>query len=345
MILRWINILLVLITFLCYLSPYIHPEYFSWLNILSTGYPALVILHLLFIGWWVFRKKKYWWYSVAAIIAGAMYLGHFIGIHPGNKNSTGQALRIASFNVADFYNPASEKKVQPADFDRCIREISADILCLQEFALKQKTCNLHLQQYASLQAYPYHFWQKGMNSIILSKYPIRKGIRMDISSNGNGCIYTDIQVNDKTIRIYTTHLQSNKITLEANDLIEEGEIDDRHTWRQARSIVNRVRNVSAVRAEQSIVIAEDRRKCPYPAIICGDFNEAPLSYAYNTLSKGMTDAFCSSGKGIGFTYAGKIPMLTIDYILLSNKINPGTCFVKHTRLSDHYPLVADIFLL
>ena len=41
------------------------------------------------------------------------------------------------------------------------------------------------------------------------------------------------------------------------------------------------------------------KSCPYPIIICGDFNDTPVSYAYQQLGDNMIDAFLESGNGIG----------------------------------------------
>ena len=39
------------------------------------------------------------------------------------------------------------------------------------------------------------------------------------------------------------------------------------------------------RADQVDIIKEDIRLSPYPVIVCGDFNDTPVSYTYKTLSK------------------------------------------------------------
>ncbi len=52
---------------------------------------------------------------------------------------------------------------------------------------------------------------------------------------------------------------------------------------------------------------------PHPNILCGDFNDSPLSYAYHTIAEGMKDAFVESGSGFERTYVGSMPSFRIDF--------------------------------
>ncbi len=78
---------------------------------------------------------------------------------------------------------------------------------------------------------------------------------------------------------------------------------------------------------------------PYPVILCGDFNDPPFSYAYNTLSKDLNDTFIDEGKGTGATYIGKIPFFRIDFILY-DKLLCINHEVINSKWSDHYPIMA-----
>ena len=49
-------------------------------------------------------------------------------------------------------------------------------------------------------------------------------------------------------------------------------------------------------------------------ILCGDFNDTPLSYTYRQLSRKLTDSFIEKGRGIGNTYIGEFPSFRICYI-------------------------------
>ena len=80
---------------------------------------------------------------------------------------------------------------------------------------------------------------------------------------------------------------------------------------------------------------------PFSIIVCGDFNDTPLSYAYNVLKGNLVDAFSISGRGIGVSFV-KIPILRIDYILHDPNLK-STNYKNHKQiLSDHYAVSCEI---
>ncbi len=82
------------------------------------------------------------------------------------------------------------------------------------------------------------------------------------------------------------------------------------------------------------------QKSPYPAIICGDFNDTPMSYTYWKLSRGRRDSFKDAGKGFGATYSMLQPLLRIDYILSPKDVRATSHKIVKLKYSDHYPVVA-----
>ena len=76
------------------------------------------------------------------------------------------------------------------------------------------------------------------------------------------------------------------------------------------------------------------KNCPYPIIICGDFNDTPVSYAYQQLGDNMIDAFLESGNGIGASFS-KIPTLRIDYIFLNKDFKSFGFTTHEEEFSDH----------
>ena len=100
------------------------------------------------------------------------------------------------------------------------------------------------------------------------------------------------------------------------------------------------------REEQAKIIHANIDSCRYPVIICGDFNDAPNSYATYKIGKGFKDTFRTSGVGRGITFHEEIlPNYRIDCILHDKQYNSYGHTV-HTELtvSDHYPVSAFILL-
>ena len=161
-----------------------------------------------------------------------------------------------------------------------------------------------------------------------------KGERMN-----NTCIYSDLLISTDTIRVYNVHLASNWFKNSDYSFLQNPQ---KETLKKGiHGIVSRMKISYKKRAEEAEVIKKHMQSSPYPIILCGDFNDTPLSYAYNTISSDLKDAFKESGKGIGQSFV-KLPALRIDYILHNEKLNSYN-YTKHKQeLSDHYPVSCDV---
>ncbi len=148
-----------------------------------------------------------------------------------------------------------------------------------------------------------------------------------------------------TVRVYNCHLQSIRFGAEEYKFLQNlGKDEDEQTVKRTRNILSRLRIAFIKRATQADMIAKHIKKCPYPVIICGDFNDTPLSYTYKKITEGLVDAFRESGSGFGTTYAGPIPGLRIDYLLHSPEISAFNFKITRAKLSDHYPVAANMIL-
>jgi endonuclease/exonuclease/phosphatase (EEP) superfamily protein YafD len=79
-----------------------------------------------------------------------------------------------------------------------------------------------------------------------------------------------------------------------------------------------------------------------PIIMCGDFNDTPMSFTYRQMQKaGFVDSFTKVGRGIKPTYAGKLPLMRIDYIWGNDKVKPLKFKRFRYKASDHYPIMLD----
>ena len=102
--------------------------------------------------------------------------------------------------------------------------------------------------------------------------------------------------------------------------------------------------MAQIRAKQAEILTNHIASSPYPVIVCGDFNDIPVSYTYRTLSQNLNDAFEKRGFGFGTTYSGNIPALKIDYILTAKRIKIFNCTILKVPYSDHYPMVSELGL-
>ena len=108
----------------------------------------------------------------------------------------------------------------------------------------------------------------------------------------------------------------------------------------ARILIGKLAEASAIRASQADSIAKLVAGFRGGGVIvCGDFNDSPLSYAHRVIGKELDDAFVQSGNGFGISYNQNHFYFRIDHILLSKNLESYQCTVDKTiKSSDHYPI-------
>ena len=105
------------------------------------------------------------------------------------------------------------------------------------------------------------------------------------------------------------------------------------------SIPQKLGNAFRLRASQAEVIAEEIKKVDTEYIIvCGDFNDTPISYAHRIIKGDLIDSHAESGRGPGITYNENYFWFRIDNIFHSANMKSINCTVDKVRYSDHYPL-------
>jgi endonuclease/exonuclease/phosphatase family metal-dependent hydrolase len=152
-------------------------------------------------------------------------------------------------------------------------------------------------------------------------------------------------MNTDTVRIFNMHLQSMHFA-KADYLFIEN-INDQGINEMKRAgfkIMRKMKIAYLLRAAQATEIKAEILKSPYPVIVCGDMNDVPNSYSYQTIGNNLQDAFAEKGRGVGRTFKFLSPTLRIDYIFHSKELELNQVQVIRPSLSDHHPVVADFQL-
>lgn len=163
-------------------------------------------------------------------------------------------------------------------------------------------------------------------------------------NSGNMAISTDIIIEKDTVRIFNVHLQSYNIDPKKYSIIESPGIDQEQDLKEVRNIGKKLKHAFIARANQVHKVREKVEESPYPVIICGDFNDTPVSYAYQTMRGDLTDAFMNSGRGFGRTYIGKLPSFRIDNIFHSDEFESYNFKTYGFKMSDHLPISCSLVL-
>ncbi len=338
LLLRWANVLLVLITLLAYLSPFINPARVWHFTFLGLAYPVLLMGNIAFILFWLLKKNWYFLFSLGCIVVGIGYFTSFFGFHffKSAEKKEGE-ITVMTYNVAGFRNIRSDdeqKKNQIATtFDRLGKKYSTpEIMCVQE-ATQARVTDLIAKAFA------YKHQHKFKGTAIFSRFPIVKKGTVPLESIGNSCVWADLKTPEGIVRVYSAHLQSNSLTQTATKIATNGDLREKQTWRDIRFVMKQYKRAVTIRASQANLVKNHMSQSPHPVLLCGDLNDPPVSYVYRLLSEGLQDSFREKGAGISSTFNGKLPALRIDHILMDPKFKIADYRVPDVELSDHFPVV------
>ncbi len=254
---------------------------------------------------------------------------------------------LLTYNVRQFYdadgNSSLEKVVQ------LIREADPDIICLQEFFPRTATSTVAsvdslLKGYRSIDGYG-----EGQRPNIQDLQQLIY-TRLKVLDSGHFLladvpaalctVWADVVAGDDTLRVINNHLLSTQINADDDAyLTKMGYIVDTAADDRMRSIIGRFSRNSIRRADQADSLAHAIASSPHPVIVCGDFNDPPMSYTYDRISEGLQDAFCVKGKGYSHTFRGFNNVLRIDYVLLSPSFEVTEYTVEDVDYSDHLPVM------
>jgi endonuclease/exonuclease/phosphatase family metal-dependent hydrolase len=353
------NIATIIFFELACLAPFLHPQKWWFISFLGLAFPFLLIAIILFLLLWLFfRKPKYAVFSALALLLGFKSIGVFFAFNNVRSFSylkEPHTLRIASWNVARFIemkrnnNKGSQTRLKMMEL---IRQQNADVICLQEFFHSLDSAwYQNLNYIRDNLNYPYWVFSHDVDgdvhytgSIIFSRYPIIDSgmIRFPRPSLPEALIHADIKLNNDTIRVYTTHLQSLQFGKKDYERIGNIESVEDSLLSNSKTILSKIKKGLVNRSIQADLINEVLGDSPYPVLFCADLNDVPDSYSYFTVRNGMQDAFLKKGFGIGRTFSAISPTLRIDYIFADKnfEIKQFNRLVK--SYSDHYMILSDV---
>ena len=348
-ILLLINVLVIVPMLLGYLSVYVNPEKVWWLAMFGLGYPYLLVINVLFAVFWMYKKRWAFLYSLLVILIGWSFLGRTFQLVVSNsEHVSGSPFNLLSYNVRYFdkFNWTDDLET-PAKIGRFLEEKNADIICLQEISSNNRIqVKRHPQlksvvkgnrYFADFAKSPKGYKATGM--ITISKFPIVGKGTIQFDNSSNLAIYTDHKINTDTLRVFNVHLQSIHLDIREYSMFDSLNLKNREqNLREAEDILGHLHRGFVRRAEQALLVNEAIEKSPHPVVVCGDFNDSPVSYAYQKIRGNLNDAFIESGAGISNTYRGKFPSFRIDYILHSERLHSSKYEKHKVKLSDHYPV-------
>ena len=178
---------------------------------------------------------------------------------------------------------------------------------------------------------------------IYSKYPILSRERIDIKSKGNLSTAYKLYIEGKEVIVINNHLETTDLSVEDKQrfkLLMKGDMKTDTAEHTSKMLIRKLGEQTAKRAPQADAVA---RYISYnqgtPIIVCGDFNDNPLSYVRRTIADGLTDCYVSTANGPGISYHKAGFYVRIDNMMCSSDFKPYRCKVDNSiKASDHYPI-------
>lgn len=342
-----LNSICILALLACYAAPYISPDLLWPVAFLGLTFPAVVLVNVLFIIYWICFFNMKFLFSLAAIVIGWSHITKFVQVNAKKSQDRQEnSINVVTFNARYFGILDQDTEDDPELFGDKLQRIRPDILCMQEMVItgvldSNKTQSLFKKLYRGYNKVNVKIGKRGDwqcdNIAILTRFPVLgKGVVEHDSSSGNYTIYADILAHGDTIRVINTHLQSIKFEKRDYETVRALELqNDQEHIDAYRSIVSKMKYAFLMRARQTDAIREFMSVSPYKLIVCGDFNDSPLSYAYRSIKGDLKDAFTEAGSGLGRTYVGKMPSFRIDYIFGDPSFSFYNYYAKAFPFSDH----------
>lgn len=338
---RIVSTVVIVLTFLAYVCPLVNPARFSWLAFFGTAFPWFLIANLALLLFWAWRNNRFVFYHLIIVAFGWSYVTGFIGFDFGKKHVPETSVTVATHNLGALFrgqkNTDAVREKKATAYARFMQENGPpDILCIQE------TTQKFYPLIAAKMGYE-HVFNLKKGTVIFSRYPMEAGGDIPFGAGtANSSLWVDVRVGKRLVRVYNVHLQSNKVTNDAEKVLEGGELDQPETWHDISNVLGKVGSATRLRAEQAQRLRAHIDACPHPVIVCGDFNDTPNSYVYALLSDGLRDTFRDRGRGLGTTFAGVLPLLRIDYVLIHPEFATYDCRRVKGDFSDHYPVFAEL---
>lgn len=340
---------------LCYASVFINPSQFVYLAPFGLLYPIFIGLTVLILFFSLLqgRWRRVFLVLFVLLIGFSLHQRYF---NFGSKEVTnkGEQIEVMSYNVRLFnlynWNRTKNYKVRDSIFE-FLQHKNPDIICFQEFyygdSIKFNTKDTLLQllkanNFQGQFTKTTHDITQYFGVATLSKYPIINRGEIELNSVvSNFCIFSDIKKGNKIIRVYNAHIGSIQFREAEYDFFEDSKTVENE---KKRNIIGKILKAYKTRANEINRILRHAKQSPYPTIICGDFNDTPISYCYQQLSDNFSDAFLEAGSGMGTTYEGKIPSNRIDYIFHNDGFTANQFKIQQKILSDHRAIWADLYL-
>ena len=331
------------------INAYVNPQHFIWTTVFGLAFWEIFIFNVVVFLFLLLLWSNKIWISVLALLIAIPGISKSFSF--GSKVKADNSIRIMSYNIHNFkhIDGVTDKEQFANQMMDMVREQSPDILCCQEFVgyktgVSRPKC---IEEFAESTGFQYVYYNRKNNyagNVIFSKYPLAK-VSEDsgFGKENTYGVMVSVDAGEKgKFHVANVHLMSYMITDSEIDILMNSSERQENLDTIGKTVLHKLKYAFEKRSDELKQVMEGMPPVEGPIIVCGDFNEPPLSYNYRQMQKeGFVDTFTKAGFGIKPTYAWKLPLLRIDYIWANDNVKPLD-FERHKyKASDHYPIILD----
>lgn len=314
-----------------------HPVHFPALVSASLAFGPLLLTYCGFCLLWLLVKRTFLLGSLVGLCICAVPIRTYTPINFFSRPSDG-AIKVMSYNVNNFCSMDSVKFKSILEY---IKESKADLLCIQESDTYLKK---DVEQ--ALSSWPYKdstlFYTNTLS--FHSKFPILDKCIVPGPDAAHGAVIYRIRNDEDTLVVINSHFVSNTMGSDDKTMFKNIIKEPRNGAMKysIKHLSHKVDSAGILRAQQADELMSYLEKLrDYPVILCGDFNDSPMSYVHGQLTQILNDSYTRGGTGPGVSYHEAGMFFRIDHILCSSHWNVRKSQVDNSiKSSDHYPIVS-----
>lgn len=326
-----------------YISIFISPSKFWPPLFFGLYYIPIALWNLFLLIIAIIRIKKRLLIPLVALLPSLFFFDMFVKVGNEVPDEEREGICIVTYNVGRYSlsKNGKSKKETIVEIRDYLELFKADIICLQEVKVQYKDSLIEIPDYPYIHSHFFDGTGSSFGNVILSKFPIRGGGKLTFKNSTNLAIWADLLIDRGIVRIYNCHLESYSISFTSivKRLFNKDTFSDEFI-----SLHGHLKESNIKRAEQVDHVVNSISECSLKTIVCGDFNDTPMSYTYHQLQKDHKDCFVEAGKGFGATYSKLWPALRLDYILIPEEYRTTYHKIERVPFSDHYPVLTQIIL-
>ena len=340
------NVATIFLMLLAGYSGQFHPAEHPLLSTASLAFPMLAIVNMAFLFVFLLFKWSRAWIPVLGFALAYLPIRTYLPIH-SPVELPDDALKLVSYNVCSYGgNYKYEEGFETVYKYLCDEQ--PDIVCLQEDNDTWRHCVF--REYKK--TFPYNDTIVLCNSSsafnclgIHTRFPILRRERIDYqTASNNGSAAWWLKVNQDTLIVINNHFESchlNPDDRRQYQQIIKGELEGDSARTESKLLLVKLAEANAIRSHQIDAVCQYvSEHVDYPIVVCGDFNDNPISYSCHALSQLLTDCYVEAGRGVGLSYNQKGFYVRIDHLFCSSHIKPIRSKIDDKMdASDHYPLV------